>query len=102
MSKKLPVPKKIPGGKLMVASAAFEAVPSIISSVSTIVESNNNRDVRIAAINARSEVEREKIQCDYQDKCNSWAFKSQVMSQAFQSNKISGSQTIEMFKESLK
>ena len=102
MSKKLPVPKKIPGGKLMVASAAFEAVPSIISSISTIVESNNNRDVRIAAINARSEVEREKIQYDYQDKCNSWAFKSQVMSQAFQSDKISGSQTIEMFKESLK
>lgn len=97
---KLPVPST---GKtslpIMAVGSFVEAVPNIITSVSSIVESCNNRDIRMCEIQARANLENNKIEKDYLDKCNKWAFKSDVLHCSFQSEKISGDQIVDMAKE---
>lgn len=97
---KLPVPT---AGKstlpLMVAGSILESVPSVIASIGSIVESRNNRDIQMCEIQARASLENNRIEKDYLDKCNKWAFKSDVMHSAFQSDKISGNQIVDMAKE---
>lgn len=97
---KLPVPTT---GKstlpLMAAGSILESVPIVISSIGSIIDSRNKRDIQIAEIQARASLENNRIEKDYLDKCNKWAFKSDVMHCAFQSDKISGNQIIDMAKE---
>ena len=77
-------------------------LPDIISSIGAIVNSCNNKDIRIHEITKCAEVENNRIEKDYLDKCNQWAFKSRLMHNAFTSDKISGDQIIELAKECLK
>ena len=97
---KLPVPT---AGKstlpLMAAGSILESVPIVIASIGSIVESRNNRDIQMCEIQARASLENNRIEKDYLDKCNKWAFKSDVMHCAFQSDKISGNQIVDMAKE---
>lgn len=97
---KLPVPT---AGKstlpLMAAGSILESVPSVIASIGSIVESCNYRDVRMCEIQARTTLENSKIEKDYLDKCNKWAFRADVMHCSFQSEKISGNQIVDMAKE---
>jgi hypothetical protein len=50
-------------------------------------------------IQARTTLENSKIEKDYLDKCNKWAFRADVMHCSFQSEKISGNQIVDMAKE---
>jgi hypothetical protein len=83
----------------MAAGSILESVPSVIASIGSIVESRNNRDIQMCEIQARATLENNRIEKDYLDKCNKWAFKSDVMHSAFQSDKISGNQIVDLAKE---
>ncbi|MBS7294376.1 MAG: hypothetical protein KIG96_03170 [Treponema sp.] len=97
---KLPVPSTGKSSLPLMAVGSFvESVPKVVTSIGSIVESCNNRDVRMCEIQARTTLENSKIEKDYLDKCNKWAFKSDVMHCSFQSEKISGNQIVDMAKE---
>ena len=97
---KLPVPSTEKFSLPIMAVGSFvESVPNIITSIGSIVESCNSRDVRMCEIQARTSLENSRIEKDYLAKCNKWAFKSDVMHSAFQSEKISGDQIVDMAKE---
>lgn len=99
MTKNLPVPTNkvpgIPGGDL---TTTLATVPSIINSISTIVESNNNRKVQLASIYAQHDVQIKKLEMDFQIEYKRLDIKSQVMTLAFQSDKFSGDQILEMYR----
>lgn len=102
MTKNLPVPTNkvpgIPGGDLTATAKALESVPSIINSISAIVESNNNRKVQLASIYAQHDVQIKKLEMDFQIEYKRLDIKSQVMTLAFQSDKFSGDQILEMYR----
>ena len=100
---KLPVPSI---GKssmpIMAAGSLIEAVPNVISSIGSIFESCNNRDIRMCEIQEKARLVNNKIEKDYLDKCNQWVFKDRAMQRAFESEKITGDQIVEMAKEFVK
>ena len=106
MSTKTNLPTiKTPGNPLTEVTSVkevIEAVPSIVTSFAGIIDSCNNRDVRMCEINQKANVENNKNEKDYLDKCNKWEFKKMVMKDAFASDKVSGEQIVELAKEFVK
>ncbi len=100
MSKKTNLPSKLKTSSS--GLSAFDSLPLLefgveaVSTICKIVDSNNRCKVEMHAISVRGEIEREKIEMDYQDRCNKWRFASQTMNQAFLSDKISGDQIVEL------
>ena len=86
----------------MSTGAIVGTLPDVINSITAIVDSCNNRDIRIHEITKLAEIENNKINKDYLDKCNQWTFKSRVMHEVFLSDKFSGDQIISLAKECLK
>ena len=69
------VPPTVPSTSgFMGADTIIKAVPDIIKSISSIVDSNNNRDIRIAEINKKYDAEKMKIEKFYQAKDKDRAF----------------------------
>lgn len=83
-------------------TAMLNTIPTVIDSVAKIVESNKEKKVKMLEITECSKLENNRINKEYQDKCNNWAFRNNVMMSAFESDKISGEQIIALAKEFIK
>ena len=91
------VPPTIPSSSgLMGADSIIKAVPDIIKSISSIVDSNNNRDVRIAEINKKYDAEKMKIEKFYQAKDKDRAFAAACIKMAFESENFSGNDIVKL------
>ena len=96
----LPVPTTEESNfSLMAVGTILKSVPEVVNSIGSIVEGFNNRDIHMFEIQAKAALENSRIERDYLDKCNKWSFKSEVMHLAFQSDKISSNQIVNIAKE---
>ena len=94
--------KGLPVCKAMAVKSVLEAAPAIITSLTSIVESNNDRDVKICTINVRCQLENNRIDKAHEEKRWALDLKSEAIKGVLESKKIKSSQAVEVIMECIK